>query len=43
MVDYLEPQFLELLARHNEALSEMEAVANRPLVEVEDDGDDDEE
>ena len=43
MVDYLELQFSELLARHNEALAEMEAVANCPLVEVNDDGHGDEE
>ena len=34
VVDYPEPAFSDLLARHQEAMEEMEANANRPLVDV---------
>ena len=34
VVDYPEPAYNELLARHQEALAEHEAIANRPLVDV---------
>ena len=34
VVDYPEPAYSDLLARHQEAMEEMEANANRPLVDV---------
>ena len=34
IVDYPEPAYSDLLARHQEAMEEMEANANRPLVDV---------
>ena len=34
VVDYPEPAYSDLLARHQEAIAEMEAIANRPLVDV---------
>ena len=34
VVDYPEPAYSDLLAHHQEAIAEMEANANRPLVDV---------